>query len=590
MDIDEDSTYYRYVLKRQIQPSTKINRKGYIFLEIDGLAYEVLMEALNNGKMPFLKQLVDDGTHNITKWYTDLSSQTSSSQAGILHGNNKDIIAFRWVEKENNNRIVSSNSISDAVRIENGLSDGDGLLSDNGASRSNLFSGDAEDNLLTLSRFTSLSDFYTKTWYYLYSSPYVITRILVLFMADMLLELYSRIVHVVRDVRPRINRSLSYFVSRSGANVVMREATTFTLIGDVYAGNYNVMYATYMGYDEIAHHSGIRDADSFRALKQIDTQIKRLYKAVRDSKRKYEVIVLSDHGQSGGPTFKQKYGLTLNDLVRRYLPEHITIHSILYSNEDHFGGNFSIKPLAKERKEKFDDRLDDTRDKLNEYKEKALSQKYVKEIMEKREYLKEKDPILERLQKLSDKYDVGINFDSDEYIKEDTAQTIVLASGNLGLIYFTDWPIRLTYEQIEDAFPGLLMGLASHQGIGFIMVKSSVLGTMVLSDKNVYYLDNDTYVGEEFLKKYGDNVVDKLKRTDKFEHVPDILVNSNYDEENDEIYAFEELIGSHGGLGGSQQEPFIVYPSTWNLDEEVIGAESVHKFFKKEILESWKEE
>lgn len=589
LDIDEDFTYYRYVLKRQIQPSEKINKKGFIFLEIDGLAYDVLIEALNKNEMPFLKELTTNGSHKITKWHTDLSSQTSSSQAGILHGDNSNIVAFRWVEKENDNRIISSNALSDAVAIERKISDGNGLLSDKGASRSNLFSGDAEDNLLTYSKFVKLSDFYTKTWYYLYSSPYVIARILVLFMADMLMELYSRFVHFTRDIQPRISRSLSYFVSRSGANIVMREATTFTLIGDVYAGNFNTMYATYMGYDEIAHHSGIRDNDSFHALKQIDTQIKRLYRVIEDSKRDYEIIILSDHGQSGGPTFKQKYGLTLNDLVREYLPENVTIHSILYTNEDHFGGNFTLKPLAKERKEKFSERIDNTRYKFNQYKGKALNQKYVKGMMEKREYLKEKDPILVRLQNLSDKYDIGINFDSDELIKEDTAQTIVLASGNLGLIYFTDWSIRLTYEQIEDAFPGLLRGLANHEGIGFVMVKSSVLGTIVLSGKNVYYLDNDTYDGEEFLNKYGDDIAEKLKRTDNFEHVPDILVNSTYDEKKDEVYAFEELIGSHGGMGGTQQEPFIVYPSSWNLNEEIVGAENVHKFFKKEILESWKD-
>lgn len=587
LDIDEDSTYYRYVLKRQIQPKNTIEKEGFIFLEIDGLAYDVLVDALKQGVMPYLKSIIDDGSHKITKWYTDLSSQTSSSQAGILHGNNDNIVAFRWVEKENDNKIVSSNSLSDAVGIERGISDGNGLLSDRGASRSNLFSGDAEDYLLTYSKFAKLSDFYTKTWYYLYSSPYVIARMLVLFIADMAMEVLSRIEHIVRNITPRVKRGLYYFVARSGTNIVMREATTFTLIGDIYAGVYNTMYATYMGYDEIAHHSGIRDKDSFYSLKQIDTQIKRVHRAILDSKRKYELVILSDHGQSNGPTFKQKYGLTLNDLVKKYLPEHITIHSILYSNEDHFADNFSIKPLALENKEKLNERIDGTKDKFNQLKGKALNQKYVKEIMDKKDYLKEKEPIIERLQKISDKYNIGINFEGDELIKDDTAQTIVLASGNLGLIYFTDWKTRLTYEQIEDAFPGLIKGLADHKGIGFVMVKSEVLGTMVLSGDDVYYLDKDKYVGNEFLKKYGNHIANNLKRTDNFEHVPDILVNSYYDEENDEVYAFEELIGSHGGMGGTQQEPFIAYPSNWTLNNEIIGAENVHKFFKREINNSW---
>ena len=597
LGIDDDSTYYRHILKKDLLQSDVIDKDGFVFLEIDGLAYDILVEALDDGIMPNLKNCLDEGTHKLTKWETDLSSQTSSSQAGILHGNNTNIPAFRWVEKENDNRIVSSNGLSDAGKIEKRISDGNGLLSDYGASRSNLFSGDAEDYMLTYSKFTKLSEFYTKTWYYLYSSPYVMARILILFIWDMLLEVVSRIKHVVHDIQPRINRGLFYFVARSGANVVMREAATYILIGDVYAGRYNVMYATYMGYDEIAHHSGIRDEDSFYALKEIDTHFGRLQKAMGEAKRHYNMIILSDHGQSGGYTFKQKYGLTLDDLVKKYLPENITIHSILYSNDDHFADKFSLKPIAREKQEKLgeridntrdrlDERFDDTREKYNNFKDRAASRKYIKDVMEKREVLMKKDPILERIQRIFDDSGEEIKLPDDELVKEDTAQTIVLASGNLGLIYFTDWTSRLTYEQIEDAFPGLIDGLASHEGIGFVMVKSALLGTIIISDDNVYYMDTDTYVGERFLDDYGPNVVDHLRRTDSFEHIPDILVNSSYNPETGEVHAFEELIGSHGGVGGTQQEPFIMYPSSWSLDGKIVGSENVHKFFKKEISKS----
>ena len=70
------------------------------------------------------------------------------------------------------------------------------------------------------------------------------------------------------------------------------------------------------------------------------------------------------------------------------------------------------------------------------------------------------------------------------------------------------------------------------------------------------------------------------------EHVPDILVNSFYDKEADEVCAYEELVGSHGGVGGSQSKPFILYPSTWNVgDEEIIGAENIYKLLKENLAE-----
>jgi len=96
-------------------------------------------------------------------------------------------------------------------------------------------------------------------------------------------------------------------------------------------------------------------------------------------------------------------------------------------------------------------------------------------------------------------------------------------------------------------------------------------------------MDDDQYDGERFLEKYGKNITKHLKRTDAFDHVPDILVNSAYDSQKDEVYAFEELIGSHGGAGGTQQRPFIMYPCDWKNNKKIVGAENVYKFFKKEM-------
>ena len=75
-----------------------------------------------------------------------------------------------------------------------------------------------------------------------------------------------------------------------------------------------------------------------------------------------------------------------------------------------------------------------------------------------------------------------------------------------------------------------------------------------------------------------------LKRNISFKYTPDILVNSFYDSENDEVCAFEELVGSHGGVGGSQSEPFILYPSSWDVpEEEIIGAENIYKLLKENL-------
>ncbi|WP_304094110.1 alkaline phosphatase family protein [Methanobrevibacter ruminantium] len=639
LNIDDDDSYYHNILEKEmkaIYPKTN-EKEGFIFLEIDGLSHHTLRKALENGDMPTLSKWLSDGSHKLARWETDLSSQTSSSQAGILHGNNNNIPAFRWVEKEKDNRLISSNGRDNSELIEKRISNGKGLLSNNGASRSNLFSGDATDHILTFSKFAISKAIKSRSWYYLYSKPYAITRILILFIFDMIMEFASRMRHLFKNIQPRLKwRGLAYYVARAGTNVAMREATTLTLIGDILAGNYNAIYATYMGYDEIAHHSGVEDYDSFYALRQIDRQFKRLEKAMEKSARTYKVIVLSDHGQSNGFTFKEKYGESLNDLVKDLLPDDISVHSILHSNDDHFREKYSLKPYVednlekvdrriersidntkekidntidntKERidntKEKIDTRIDNTkeridsrldfeispREKFNEIKNNSSTLEYFNKLKSERSFLNSDEPFTKRLNKISTDLNLNILFSNKTKVSEKTAQTLVLSSGNLGLIYFTDWSNRMTYEQIEDAFPGLISGLAHHEGIGFVMVKSDIYDTIVLSNDDVLYLDTEEYYGNHFLDSFGENTIRKLKRTDEFAHVPDILVNSAYDIDSEEVYAFEELIGSHGGAGGNQQYPFILYPSEWSLEEEIFGSENVYKFFKSEMEKSWNE-
>ena len=637
LNIDDDNSYYHNILEKEMKAiySKPNEKEGFIFLEIDGLSYNTLRKALENGDMPTLTKWLEGGSHELAKWETDLSSQTSSSQAGILHGNNNNIPAFRWIEKEKDNRVISSNGRDNSELIERRISNGKGLLSNNGASRSNLFSGDATDHILTFSKFAISKAIKSRSWYYLYSKPYVITRILILFIIDMIMEFASRMRHLFKNIQPRLKwRGLAYYVARAGTNVAMREATTFTLIGDIIAGNYNVIYATYMGYDEIAHHSGVEDFDAFYSLRQIDRQFKRLENAIEKSNRKYKVIVLSDHGQSNGVTFKEKYGESLNDLVKDLLPDDITIHSILHSNDDHFREKYSLKPYVednlekvdkrieksidntkeridntidntKERidntKEKIDTRIDNTkeridsrldfeispRERFNEIKNNSTTLEYFNKLKSEKSFLNSDEPFSKRLNNISTDLNLNIKLSNKTTVSKESAQTIVLASGNLGLIYFTDWSDRMTYEQIEDAFPGLINGLAHHEGIGFVMVKSDIYDTIVLSDDDVLYLDTEEYYGNHFLDKFGENTIRKLKRTDGFAHVPDILVNSSYDIESDEVHAFEELIGSHGGAGGNQQYPFILYPSEWTLKEEIFGSENVYKFFKAEMEKSW---
>ena len=574
-DIDYYDSYTSRVSNYVSKEKKSYEQKfpGLIMLEIDGLSIDILKEAIDKDMMPTLKKWIDN-SHTLKKWETDLSSQTGASQAGILHGNNENIVAYRWVEKENDNKIMVSGKLAHAPIIEERISDGNGLLCDKGTSITNMFTGDSDNPILTSSRFKLLTFSYNKSLNVVFLESYSFQRIIILFLWEILVEIKSQIIHKIKNIQPRLRRNIIYATIRAGANVLLREVATETLIADMLKGEVNSAYASYVGYDEVAHHSGINDNDVWNVLKQIDLQFKRLEKAEKNSARNYKFVVLSDHGQGNGATFKQRYGLSLADYVRRLLPDDMKTYNKNPFISDHFKDAF-----IPENKQ-----IGTIIDKVDDIKERDF-------FSDKLENIKEKTPDFIKIEELKSKYQNDLDYIKTHESKEQTtkkaknSELIVLGSGNLGLIYLTQWTKRLNYEEIVMLFPNLIPGLVKHKGIGFILVDSFTNGPMAIGAEGIYYLNTDRIEGKNPLENFGKNAAMHLKRHNKFKNMPDILVNSFYDPKTEEICAFEELIGSHGGLGGSQTRPFILYPSNWEDPEELIGAKSIYNFLKKEIDE-----
>jgi hypothetical protein len=161
---------------------------------------------------------------------------------------------------------------------------------------------------------------------------------------------------------------------------------------------------------------------------------------------------------------------------------------------------------------------------------------------------------------------------------------VVLGSGNLGLIYLMRSPHRLTLEEINERHPRLIPALLAHPHIGFILVRSSVEGALALGAEGSRRLADGAVTGVDPLAGFAPGVERHLRRTDGFANVADVVVNSFYDPLTEEGCAFEELVSFHGGTGGAQTRPFILYPASLPAPAEpLVGAVSVHR-----QLQAWR--
>jgi hypothetical protein len=157
-----------------------------------------------------------------------------------------------------------------------------------------------------------------------------------------------------------------------------------------------------------------------------------------------------------------------------------------------------------------------------------------------------------------------------------------MASGCLGLISFPREPGRVTLERIHELYPRVISTLRDHPGIGFMLARSEQYGAIVIGEQGLCFLDEGRLEGENPLAPFGPNAARHVKRTDGFPDCADIMINSTYWPETGEVAAFEELVGSHGGLGGPQSYPFVLVPRDWTLPKEpIIGAEAMHRQIRR---------
>jgi hypothetical protein len=242
-------------------------------------------------------------------------------------------------------------------------------------------------------------------------------------------------------------------------------------------------------------------------LRDLDRQLARIERVTRWTPRPYKLVVLSDHGQTQGATFEQRTGQTLADFVAELC-----------------GGTVASGDADAE-------------------KGRTESTAWLRQA---------RSPD-----------------DSEEKVVADVP--VVLGSGSLALISIPGEPFRrLTRDEIDARYPRLIDGLVTHPEIGFVLVHEASGTSSVLGGAGTLDLATGRVTGQDPLAPFGPRAREQVAEVDGYGTVADLMVNSRYDPELQEVAAFEEQVSSHGGLGGPQTHPFLLYPSDLTPPAEPI--------------------
>jgi hypothetical protein len=370
-------------------------------------------------------------------------------------------------------------------------------------------------------------------------NPYFFTRTLLFFLIDALREIGQAWLSRLRRDWPRINRlKQGYPLLRAASTVLMREISTQLAMLDIIRGA-PAIYVTWPGYDEVAHHSGPWSKDALGVLETYDNVVERVLRTIdHKAPRPYDLILLSDHGQSFGATFQQRYGQTLKEFIEEKLPSGTSV-------TQEMSGRTGSSPITAVSGE------------LDNIAEQGVGGKTGRAVARGGRRILEE----------------GVAQDSSPGASAIPAQVTAYGSGNLAQVYFDLHPRKITLDELSVAYPGVVEALIAHEGIGLVCGYAEDGTPIALGKDGFRNLHTGEGRGADPLLPYAPTDpavygyatlatrIWQVRRVMDFPHAGDLMVISSIYPDGT-VAALEELIGNHGGLGGEQTDAFLFHPPT----------------------------
>src|SRR5256884_6011740 len=306
------------VFRRERRP--RDGRRGLIVLQIDALAYAELRRAIELGYCPTITKMVRAEGFALRRWFCGLPSATPYCQAGMSHGENGGIPAFRFYDKAAR-RVITCNAPHGVQYIRDRIHSPGALAG--GSSYVNLLDGDAQTVAFTVATREKMSVYRrlggTRMALLMLLHPIRMARMVLQGAFEWLLEEWER---ARGELAGRVTHAEGIFpFIRILSNVVVRELQTMAILLDVYLG-VPVIYSTFMQYDELAHHFGPSSKQALADLRRTDARISEIWRMAQlAGGRGYDIVILSDHGMTPALSYRVQYGESLGATVQGILDE-----------------------------------------------------------------------------------------------------------------------------------------------------------------------------------------------------------------------------------------------------------------------------
>ncbi|WP_226661221.1 endonuclease/exonuclease/phosphatase family protein [Microbulbifer aggregans] len=318
------SEWLARMLKLQIN-EREPDAPALVLIQIDGLARPQFDKALAEGKLPFLKKLIEKEHYHLDHMYSGVPATTPAVQAEIFYGVKAAVPAFGFMSQQSQKmrRMYESEAASE---VEKRLTEeGNEPLLNHGSCYVSVFRAGADNDE---AHFCPASEGWGRSLKE--AGPLALIALvlanlwsLVRTGSLLILELLLSVVDFFRGLTSGqdLMRELMFIPTRIAITIMLRELSTVGVKIDIARG-LPVIYINLLGYDEQAHRRGPSSAFAHWTLKGIDDAIARIWRAAhRSSRRHYDVWIYSDHGQEDSIPYEARYGRPLADAIAEALNE-----------------------------------------------------------------------------------------------------------------------------------------------------------------------------------------------------------------------------------------------------------------------------